>query len=159
MTRKGRRRRVGRKKSVLVDANLLLLFFVGAVNAGYVPKFKRTRKYSEQDYVNLCKFLNRFDRIVTTPNILTEVSNLGGHLRGDYRWQFFNHIAMSAQVMQEQYRKSMECAALPMFGDFGLADTVAFSVAGNRHLLLTDDSALAKYAGARGVDVFHFKNL
>jgi len=157
MTRK--RRRVGRKKSVLVDTNLLLLFFVGAVNAGDVPKFKRTRKYSEQDYANRCRFLNGFDYIVTTPNILTEVSNLGGHLRGDYRWQFFNHIAMSAQVMQEKYRNSMECAASPMCNNFGLADTVAFSVAGNRHLLLTDDSALAKYAGARGVDVVHFKNV
>ncbi|MCY4244997.1 MAG: PIN domain-containing protein [Gammaproteobacteria bacterium] len=142
-----------------MDTNLLLLFFVGAVNAGYVPKFKRTRKYSEQDYANLCRFLNGFDYIVTTPNILTEVSNLGGHLRGDYRWQFFNHIAMSAQVMQEKYRNSMECAASPMCNNFGLADTVAFSVAGNRHLLLTDDSALAKYAGARGVDVVHFKNV
>jgi len=146
----------GRRKSVLVDSNLLLLLFVGDIDPLHVRKFKRTQKYSEDDYWTLHSLLAAFETVVTTPNILTETSNLGGALQSDYRWQLFNRIAMAAKTMLEEYRKSMECAALPMFGDFGLADTAAFSVAGNRHLLLTDDSHLAQYAGAHGVDVIDF---
>jgi len=146
----------GRNKSVLVDSSLLLLLLVGEIDPLHVRKFKRTQRYSEDDYWTLRSLLAAFETVVTTPNILTETSNLGGTLRSDYRRQFFSHIAMAAKTMLEEYRKSMECAALPMFGDFGLADTVAFSVAGNRHLLLTDDSHLAQYAGAHGVGVIDF---
>lgn len=146
----------GRNKSVLVDSSLLLLLFVGDIDLSHVRKFKRTQRYSEEDYRTLHGLIANFETVVTTPNILTETSNLGGALRGDYRLQFFNRIAMAAKTMLEEYRKSMECATLPMFGDFGLADTVAFSVAGDRHLLLTDDSHLAQYAAAHGVVVMDF---
>jgi hypothetical protein len=67
------------QKSILVDTNLLLLLFLGTVNPARISKFKRTQQFSDQDFYLLVSFLSGFDKVVTTPHILKEVSNFGGH--------------------------------------------------------------------------------
>ncbi len=59
-----------------VDANLLVLLIVGNVNYGHIPKHKRTKAYTVDDYHKLCSILGKVGQIFVTPNILTEVSNL-----------------------------------------------------------------------------------
>ena len=62
-------------KGVLVDTNILLLYFVGTVNRDRIERFKRTKTFTTNDYDVLVRLLSIFQKIVTTPNILTEVSN------------------------------------------------------------------------------------
>ena len=75
-----------RGKGVLLDTNILLLYFVGAFNPEEIPRFKRTKMFTVEDHDTLVGILGYFEKIVTTPNILTEVSNLSGqlaeHLKG-----------------------------------------------------------------------------
>ncbi len=68
-----------RSRGVLVDSNVLLLYFVGAYQRQLVPRFKRTAQFTVEDYDLLVHFLSNFRRIVTTPNILTEVNGLLGN--------------------------------------------------------------------------------
>lgn len=39
-----------RQKGILVDTNILLLWFVGAVNRDRISQFKRTQKFSPEDF-------------------------------------------------------------------------------------------------------------
>lgn len=65
-----------RNHGIIIDANLLLLLFIGSVNKAFITKFKRTKAYIPEDYELLTRFLGLFSSIVTLPNILTEVGNL-----------------------------------------------------------------------------------
>jgi hypothetical protein len=64
------------RKGILIDTNILLLYFLGSFDQDLIPSFKRTVQFTVEDYNTLLLLLQMFDRLVTTPNILTEVSNL-----------------------------------------------------------------------------------
>jgi hypothetical protein len=59
---------------VLIDTNILLLHLIGLFDQARISKFKRTEQFVEEDFDTLQAFLGRFERKVTTPNIVTEVA-------------------------------------------------------------------------------------
>lgn len=65
-----------RQKGILIDTNILLLYFVGTVNRARISRFNRTEKFTPEDYDTLIEIINFFPKRVTTPNILTEVNSL-----------------------------------------------------------------------------------
>ena len=77
-----------RSRGVLVDTNLLLLLFVGSYDLERIERFKRTMQFTRDDFARLVALLGVFERRVTTPHILTEVSNLAGHLPTESRLAF-----------------------------------------------------------------------
>lgn len=78
--------RAYQRSGVLVDTNLLLVYFVGLYDTatGYriINAFRYTKgTYTAGDFEILLSFLQRFRTVVTTPHILAEVSNsLSGEL-------------------------------------------------------------------------------
>ena len=74
-----------RPRGVLVDTTILLLFFVGSDNTRLITTFKRTHQFTEQDYASIVAILTAFNRRITTPHILTEVSTLAGQLPQQHR--------------------------------------------------------------------------
>ena len=74
-----------RNKGILIDSNLLLLYFIGKYNKTLIQRFKRTQKYVTEDYELLTAVIKDFTKIITTPNILTEVSNLSGNLENKFK--------------------------------------------------------------------------
>ncbi len=80
-------------KGLLVDTNILLLYFVGQTNQERIQKFKRTQQFNLDDCELLVSILSKFSKIVTTPNILTEVSNLLNQLGEPERTQSFKLFA------------------------------------------------------------------
>lgn len=69
-----------RTEGVVADTNLLLLYVVGAHDPERIGRFPRTDTYTEDDFDLLERLLGYFETAVTTPPILTEVSNLLGQL-------------------------------------------------------------------------------
>ena len=69
------------QSGILIDTNILLLYFVGSYDIQQISRFKRTKKFVVEDYKLLTRIWNSFKKIVTTPHILTEVSNWGKDLR------------------------------------------------------------------------------
>ncbi|MHC5611470.1 MAG: PIN domain-containing protein [Nostoc sp.] len=61
------------QKGILIDTNILLLFLVGSVNQERINKFNRTQQFIPEDYKLLLAFIGSFQKLVTTPNILTKV--------------------------------------------------------------------------------------
>jgi hypothetical protein len=148
-----------RKKGILVDANLLLLYFVGFFDRSQIQRFKRTRQFTPEDHDVLVSLLQSFDKWVTTPNILTEVSNLSGQFGEPVRSSYFKAFSRGISLLKEQYVESSRTAEGEHFVSMGLTDTAILSLAVAGHLVLTDDFPLAQRLQKIGADVINFNHV
>jgi len=146
-------------KGVLVDTNILLLFLLGRVDRERIGQFKRTAQFTPLDFDMLAQVLLKFQQVVTTPNVLTEVSNLGGQLTGRVRSEFMDVFASSIGSFVEQFVYSAAAAATNVFKKIGLTDACIGAACKDKYLVLTDDFALAQILAAEGIDVINFNHL
>ena len=93
-------------KGLLIDTNLLLLYFIGTYDPDRIPRFKRTMSFTVDEFLLLDAIFTNFDKVITTPNILTEISNLSGQLPGDLRPHFYDDFAKRIPKLEEQYTSS-----------------------------------------------------
>ena len=144
----------------LVDSNLLLLYLVGRCDPRIIPRFQRTKKYTIEDFEILGKILGRgIGRIVTTPNVLTEVSNLATKLGDEERKSFFDTMTEMVGTLDETYCPSSTAVQDQQFRKFGLTDAAILTISSQGMLVLTDDLPLYLALSHRGVDVINFTHL
>jgi rRNA-processing protein FCF1 len=148
-----------RSKGILIDTNLLLLYVVGAVDRKEIGRFKRTIKFLPEDFDLLLRVMSFFQSVVTTPHILTEVSNLAGQIGDHAKSGVFAKIAQGVVEFREEHVPTSELTAQPSFIRFGLTDTAVLHHARGRFLVLTDDFPLSQYLQHQGVDVVNFNHL
>jgi hypothetical protein len=122
-----------RGNGLLIDTNLLLLYLVGKTNPGRIANFKRTSRYTVEDFDLLGQIVEQFRTLVTTPHVLTELSNLRD-LQGEERPAFRS-------------------------GFLGLTDAAIASLSRHSYLFLTDDLNLYLTLLERGVDAINFSYL
>jgi rRNA-processing protein FCF1 len=146
-------------KGLLIDTNLLLLYFIGAYDPDRIPKFKRTMSFTVEEFWLLNGFLDVFDKLVTTPNVLTEVSNLSGQLAENLRAPFYRDFASRIPLLEEHYVPSVGASSLAHFNRFGLTDSGIVELAKDKYLVLTDDLNLVGYLQNRGIDVINFNHI
>ena len=132
-------------KKILIDTNLLLLFYIGIISEDLIPKFKRTKKYEKEDFKLLSSILSETKEILVTPNILTEVNNLANSLNGEYRKIFLKLFAGHIQTIKEHYFPSSQASQFDAFYHFGITDVGIIKVLPRDAALLTDDFALAEF--------------
>ena len=148
-----------REKGILVDTNILLLYFVGQVDPNIISRFNRTEQFTIEDYTVLCNLLKYFQKIVSTPNILTEISNLSQQIRDPARSKLFDNFSNQIHVIEEHYIKSKVAANNDNFEKFGLTDIVIIELVAGRFLLLTDDFKLSQYLLKKTIDVINFNHI
>lgn len=153
-----------RGKAVLLDSNLLLVFLSGALGIRVFRSFKRVSRYQFSDYELLARFLASFSVLLTTPHILTEVSNLADSLTGSYKrdWDT-NFIALLRSErtrigMRETWVSAVELSEEPEFLPFGITDTALTQLSAEA-LVVTEDHRLSGYLRNRGVAVLNFDHL
>jgi len=146
-------------RGILIDTNLLLLFFVGKYDPDRITKFKNTMKFTIDEFWLLAGFLDAFERLVTTPNVLTEVSNLSGQLPENLRALFYSDFANNISLVEEHYVPSLEASSFTLFNKFGLTDSGIIQLVKDKFLVLTDDFKLAGYLQNRGIDVINFNHI
>jgi hypothetical protein len=110
------------QKGILIDTNILLLLFIGSYDPNQIGNFKRTKQFTIEDYDLLVLLLRPFKKLITTPNILTEVANLSGQLGEPARIPYFQTFAEGIKLMEEEYIESREIAAQAEFVKMGLTD-------------------------------------
>jgi rRNA-processing protein FCF1 len=150
------------QKGILIDTNILLLFLVGSVNPERITRFNRTQQFIQEDYELLLGFIAKFHKLVTTPNILTEVNSLANQLGEPERSQCFAIFAKFAQnvtLLDEHYIKSLDAVNVDKFLQFGLTDCGILTLARSNYLVLTDDLKLASYLQSVEIDVINFNNI
>ncbi len=146
-------------KAVLVDTNLLLVFVVGSYQPLYVSKHKNTRGYTSEDFYRLQKIVGSYKVRLTTPHILTEVSNLLAQSDGPVKSSCFQAFARVIGLLEELPVSATQISTRPHFAEFGLTDLGILEAAGSTHLVLTADSRLARYLAAAQIDVLDYNVL
>ena len=148
-----------KQKGILVDTNILLLLFVGTVNRQRISQFNRTEKFTPEDYDILQKILDYFQKISTTPSILTEVNSLANQLGEPERSQCLLIFSQIIPNLDENYIESKTIATTEKFAKFGLTDCGIINLARDKYLVLTDDFKLASYLQSIGIDTINFNNI
>jgi hypothetical protein len=95
---------------------------------------------------------------VTTPHVLTEVSNLAT-LKPPELPALRAELEMVAKRTQEVYEESTKVVTDPAFQKFGLTDAAIRRVAERPMLVLTDDLPLYHYLSTAGLDAINFNHI
>ena len=144
--------------AIALDTNLLLLLVIGRATGEAAGK--RLKGYDDADLDILEKCLTGCDRIVVTPNVWTEISNICGFgIEGTWLAQIQDNIVQTIHASMEIGRPSSEVTADPEFGRLGLTDCVWLAVLDAETTLLTDDLALCNTALSRGLKAVNFNHL
>ena len=139
-----------RSKGLCIDTNLLLLYFVGQLDPRLIARSERTRVFDAKDFQLLKRLAAFFPKIVTTPGILTEVSNLAAlDHKGGNRQRFFAEFSRGVHLLAEEHIPSREAASARPFARFGLTDSAIILTCKDQYLAVTTDAALADFNGTQ----------
>lgn len=144
---------------IFVDTNILLLYLIGCFDPDLISRFKRTRQFTAEDFNTLLLLLRPFNKFVTMPNVLTEVSNLSGQLGEPAKSLYFQMFGARIALMEEYYIESGKAAKQSDFIRMGLTDAGIFELAKDQYLVLTDDFRLSQSLQKKGVDVINFNHI
>ena len=148
-----------KNRGAVIDSNLLLLFFIGNYDTALISKFKRTRKYTVDDFALISNIFGYFNPVVATPNILTEVSNLSNQLTGKTRQEYFDDFVNRIELLEEQYCPSVQACSHPYFAKCGLTDSGIMKIALGKYLVFTDDFPLTGMLESLNIDVVNFNHI
>lgn len=146
---------------ILLDTNILLLYIFALFQPSKIGS-KRLSKYVKADGEMIIKFVNRFNRVLTTPHILAETSNLARQISKD------NHGAELAKKIYPLFCNSQQDKLLHLdinvtsiesnlFEKLGLTDSCI--VTQENKLLLTDDLDLYVAAISNSRDAINFTHM
>jgi rRNA-processing protein FCF1 len=103
--------------------------------------------------------MRQFDRLATTPNVLTEVSNMAAQIGGEAETKLRLILAALLEVLDERYVPSREACRVEEFRRLGLTDASLLLLAKQEFLVLTDDRHLYTALQKNGVDAINFNHL
>jgi len=147
------------RTGILLDTNILLLYVIGRYDPKRIEGFKRTNTFATKDYEFLTRFLSLFQRIVATPHVLTEVSNLAAHLNAPHKIACFESFADDLDVLDEHTEAARAIAKSPAFTRLGITDASLPLIARDRFLVLTDDLVLYAHLLEVGIDAINFNHI
>ena len=148
-----------KNKGLLIDTNLLLVYFVGKYDVNLISKFKRTLTFTIDDFNKLQRIFIFFSKIVSTPNILTEVNSLSNQLPENVKLNYYLKMKEQIVKLDERFTESKRICELTHFPKFGLTDTGIIELVKDEYLVLTDDFRLANYLEKMKMDVINFNHL
>lgn len=143
-----------RKRGLLIDTNLLLLYIIGSFNIELIREFKRTSHFTIDDFYLISDFIELFESKITTPNILTEVSNLMGN-KPNLRALLKIYISNSEEKTQE----SIKVVQNDAFITFGITGAAIIEISKNSYLVMTDDNPFYGILVNKGIDTVNLDEL
>jgi len=147
-----------RSRGALIDANLLVLYLVGKTNNRRIRDFKPCDVFEVEDFDLLDALIEYLGKPITTPHILTEVSNLA-KLHGKELASFRQGYKVLVEEMDEFYDESRAVVADAAFMRLGLTDAAISMLCRRNLLVLTVDLGLWDTLQRRGVDAVNFNHL
>jgi hypothetical protein len=138
---------------IFADTNALILLIVGLIDKSLISSHKRTSIYESTDFENLALLIGDLEKVVTTPNVLTEVDNLLNNFQKGHRWVYYQVLRELISKSTEKFLESKKISDLDPFFELGLTDTGVLELSKNCDFLITGDSKLADYANAFGIKV------
>jgi hypothetical protein len=146
-----------RGKPVILDSNVLLLYWCASFDSRLVSAFKRLNSFSREDIELLHRTLQFFPNISSTPHVLTEVSNLANSLPQWRKDEWAGHFARQVDVVEERWISAKTIAQTSAIF-LGLTDAVLCELA-STYVILTIDFPLSNYLESRKLNVLNFNHL
>jgi hypothetical protein len=147
-----------RGNGLLLDSNLYVLYLVGKTNERRIARFGRTEQYTVAEFRLLNWIVDQFPAMITTPHVLTEVSNLAG-LREPELGTLRSILHGLTEKSREVFEASKLVLADRAFARLGLADAAILLAAASGCLVLTADLALHLELAARGLGAINFNHI
>ena len=145
---------------IAIDTNFLLLLVVGHASRNLVERHKRLKAYTVRDFDQLANVLSEAQRVVTTPNAMTEVSNLApAGILEPLRSAIFSVLEEFSRRLDERYIPSRIATQAAEFRYLGLADSAWLCALDAETILLSADSRLCSAATARGYVAYGLADL
>lgn len=138
----------------MIDTNIALLYLVGSYDVSLIRNHSRTAKYSESDFEKISKFIDFFVEKVTTPHVLTEISNLLGE-GAELRAVLSGFIKSST----EYYLSGIDLSDSGAFLGYGLTDSAIFETGRSNYLVVTDDGPLYSFLLGSNVDAVNLTQI
>lgn len=124
---------------VFVDANLLVLLVAGVLDPDIIAKHRRLRTFGPEDFERVREMVSGFERVLVTPNTLTEASNLLGQHREPERSRLFKTLRILIGESHEVVVASADAAGHPSFSRLGLTDAGLLGLVSRDTPLVTVD--------------------
>ena len=146
-----------------IDANLLLLLVVGSVSRDAIARHRRLRAFTQDDYGILIHQIDQVERVLVTPNTLTETSNLLGFHAEPERSRFFERLRFIIEETEEIVVASNNASSNNAFTRLGLTDAALLEVATEETPIITVDLDLYLAASSSNpgsaINFTHLRNL
>jgi len=132
-------------RDVIIDSNIFILFLAGQINENMIERYTRNSLYTREDYYFLLNLLAGYDRIITSPNILTEVDNILNRITGEDKYKYLVLVKTIYKQTIEKYIETEIVAQNWYFDMLGVTDSSILMMAKNCELLISGDSGLCVF--------------
>jgi hypothetical protein len=149
-----------KSKGILFDANLALLYLIGSCDLRLIGdgKYNKLSNYTQNDYYLLLRLKKVFKNSVTTPHVLTEVSNLANDLPEPTKMKCLKTFYETFVSIDELAVPSMDAARRADFHFLGLTDSALAEVS-HQYLIVTLDGRLVKKLNESRLEALNFNHL
>ena len=146
-------------RSLLLDANILVLLIVGGVDRASILLHKRTRNFVQADYDLLVATIAGYDGLVVTTSVLTEASNLLAYTNDSLRERLLAALGRFIGAVSEQRPESASVVSEQIFVRLGLTDAGLMTCVRAGHSFLTTDLDLYLAAVEISQNAINFNHL
>jgi hypothetical protein len=152
-------RKVGvQQGGVLLDTNVLLLHVMLSTDRNAARTWKKTEQFTERHAEFLDAILARARRLVTTPHVLTEVTNHSVGIPRSVRDQYWRHLRVFIERARERSIDARAAAREPEFSTLGLADIAQSLLSRGRPIIVTVDADLTASLERRRLPVVNLNH-
>jgi len=143
-------------EGLIVDTNILILFLIGSYDPTFVESCgilnNSNKKYSISDFELLKRLFKFFKKLVITPQVIAELSNLsitGGGICDEKLSHYLQTVINFLKVAEERHQKS-DCLwgmELSVISKYGFTDMTMFELSKQTQMpILTDDLPFYNYS-------------
>lgn len=150
-------------KGIVVDTNLLILLLIGIYDPDEIEKNKRLRNknFEKEDFYKLRSIIDIVsDKIIITPNILTEVTNLTENFNQETGFAFFKFMEEAVKLFEEYNINSNEIILnnQTAFYKFGLTDSSIANLSKENYLIITIDLPLFHFLSSQDLPALNYNS-
>lgn len=152
-----------RQNGLLIDTNLLIVFLFGLYDPKFIELNSKTAGYTEQDFGFILSLVNQSVKVIVTPQILAEVSNMTFD-KTIAEPGFTHYFAQTIQVLEkaEENHTHMDIflKSPRVLASIGFADMSIMEAAKELDcVVLTADGPLTGWLQSSGCTVLNLNHL
>lgn len=149
-----------RNRGLLIDTNLLLLLIIGIFDKQFIGNYSRLNKYDDEDFEILKVFVGEFNKLIITPHILTELSNLSFFIKEPKLSEYIQILVKTLKAFHEETLNKDAILNLNLLPKLGVTDSTFIEVAKTKkYLLITDDFDAYINSQLLKIDAINFNHI